>query len=135
MMPTDCPRSRSGSGGLTQPRAPAVVFGENYLAGADGDRAEALLDHAIAFAQPILRTDPSADLREIIGGRGELISLLQPPLGGQHQPVRDVVLERAMHLTKRNPALGAARRLGARGGGIEPGIDLGEIMPPILGGA
>src|SRR5688572_16539138 len=98
---------------------------------ADGDGAVAgLLDHAIAFAQPVLRADAAADLREGVGGGGDLVGLLQPALGGQLQPVGDVVVERAMDLAERHAALRAAAGLGRRRSRAEPLIDLLEVLTP-----
>ena len=71
----------------------------------DGDRFEAFLDHAIAFAKTILRADPAANLGHVVGGGSEFIGLLHPPLGGHPQPIRDIVVERTMHLAEGDSAL------------------------------
>src|SRR6185312_11697414 len=104
-------------------------LGDVFLNRADRDRVEALLDDAIALAKTVLRADAAAHFGHVVGGSGHLIGLLEAALGGQHQPVRDVVPERAMDLTIGDAALRAARRLllGARR--IELAIDLAEIMP------
>ena len=57
----------------------------------------------------------------------QLVGLLEPPLGGQLQPVGDVVLQRAMDLAERHAALRAARGLRRRTRGAELGIDLAEV--------
>jgi hypothetical protein len=85
--------------------------GDELLDRADRDGLEALLDDAIAFAQPVLRADPAADFREVVGRRREFVGFVQPALGGELQPVGDVVVQRAMDLTERHAALRAARRL------------------------
>src|SRR6185312_4381042 len=51
---------------------PALVpggVGDELLDRADGDRLEALLDDAVAFAQPVLRADAATDLRKVVGRR------------------------------------------------------------------
>src|SRR3546814_19249666 len=68
-------------------------------------------DHAIAFAQAILRADAAADLGHRRGRVRKLIGLAQPPLGGQAQPVGDMIVERTMHRAIGHAALRAARRL------------------------
>ena len=100
---------------------------------ADGDALEPLLDDAVAFAEPVLRADPAADLGEVVGGGTDLVRLFQPSLGGQLQPVRDVVAERAVHRAERYAALAAAAGLfgGLLGGEIA--VDLIEIHPAFVG--
>ena len=93
MMPTDSLELARRLHRLDPAFLPGGV-GDVLLDRADGDRAVArLLDDAIAFAEPVLRTDAAADLREVVGGGGDLIGLLQPALGGQLQPVGDVVMD------------------------------------------
>ena len=87
-------------------------IGDVFLHRADGDCAMArLFDHAVAFAQPILRADAAADFREGVGGLAYLVGFLQPPLGGQLQPVGDVVVQGAMRLAIGHAALAAAAGL------------------------
>ena len=110
--------------------------GDVTLHRTDGHRAVAgLLDNAVAFAQPVVRTDPAADLRHVVGRRGDLVGLRQTPLGGQHQPVRDVVVDRAVDLAIGHAALRAAARLGRRPLGREDVVDLVEIGAAGLGAA
>ena len=40
---------------------------------------EALLDDAVAFAQPVLRADPAADLGKVVGRRRQLVGLVSRP--------------------------------------------------------
>ena len=54
---------------------------------------------AIAFAQAILRTDTAANFGHRAGQIGKLIRLTQAPFGGQAQPIRNMVVQRAMHRT------------------------------------
>src|SRR3546814_6542409 len=68
---------------------------------------------------PVLGTDPPADLGEIVGRLGQLVGLAQPPLRSQQQPVGDVVVQRAVHLTERHAALRAAAGLLGSRLGIE----------------
>ena len=64
---------------------------------ADGDGFKALFDDAVALAQPVLRADAAANLGKCVGCGGKLIRFLKTALGGELQPVRDVVGERAVH--------------------------------------
>src|SRR3546814_18636218 len=62
---------------------------------ADGDRAVArLLDDTVAFAEPVLGTEPPAALGAIVGRMGQLVGLPKPPLPRPHQPARDFVVQR-----------------------------------------
>ena len=105
--------------------------GDVLLDRADGDRLEALLDHAVALAEPVLRADPAADLGHVVGRRGELVGLLEAALGGHPQPVRDVVVERAVDLAERDAALLAAGRLLGRPLRPEAVVDLAEVAPAL----
>ena len=102
-MPTDWSRSRGGLTGLTQPFSQAVS---------------------------VLGADAAADLREVVGRLADLVGLLQPSLGGQHQPVGDVVVHRAMHLAEGHAALRAARRLLGRRRRVVFLVDLAEVLAP-----
>ena len=86
-----------------------------------------LFDDAGAFAQPILGADTAADLRHVRCGSGDLIGLLQPSGRCQHQPVGDVVLERAVRLAERHAALRAAGGLLIGLGCNEVGVDFVEV--------
>ena len=113
---------------------PAVFpcgVGDVFLHRPDGHRAMSrLLDHAIAFAEAILRADPPADFREGVGRLRNLIGFLQPPLGRQAQPVGDVVVQRAVRLAIGHAALAATPRLlGRLFGGIFA-VDFVEILRP-----
>ena len=81
-------------------RDPALVermVGHETLHSANGDAVKALFDDAIAFAEPILRADTPADFRKIVGRRADLVGFFKPALGGQLQPIGNVVVERAVH--------------------------------------
>ncbi len=105
--------------------------GDVPLDRADGDRFEALLDHAVALAQAVLRADPAADLGHVVGRRSELVGLLETVLRRHPQPVRDVVVQRAVHLAERDPALLATGRLLGRPLRLELVVDLAEVMAPL----
>ena len=109
--------------------------GDEALDRADGDAVEPLLDDAVALAQTVLRADAAADLGEVVGGGADLVSLLQPAFGGELQPVRDVVLQRAVHLAERYAALAAATGLGFGAGDVEILVDLVEILAAFGHGA
>ena len=70
-----------------------------------------LLNRADAFAEPVLWADTATDLRHIIGGAGDRIGFFQAILGGEFQPVRDIVGERAALLAEGHAALRTARGL------------------------
>src|SRR5690606_33465191 len=92
-----------------------------------------LLDDAAALAEPVLRADPAAYLREGVGEARQLPGLAHPALGSRLQPVGDVVVQRTVRLAERHAALAAPRSLGA---GFRVGIvavDLAEILPPLPG--
>ncbi len=115
-----------------QRRDPALLpglVGQVLLDRADGDGAVAgLFDHAVAFAEAVLRTDAAADLRHGAGGLGEVVGFPDAALGGHPQPVGDVVVERAMRLAERHAALRAARGLFGGLGVDEVGVDLVEVL-------
>ena len=103
---------------------------------ADGNAAmAALLDHARAFAEAILRADAAADFGHRIGRSGKPVSVFEPAFGGELQPVGDVVLERAVRLAERHTALRATRGLIGGFLGNELAVDLKEIRRPLLGRA
>ncbi len=106
-------------------------LGDVLLDRADGDRLEALLDHAVALAEPVLWADPAADLGHVVGRRDELVGLLEAALGGHPQPVRDVVVQGAVHLAERDAALLAACRLLGRPLRLEAVVDLPKVVPAL----
>src|SRR3546814_3285222 len=66
---------------------------------------------------------------------GQLVGLAQPPLRSQQQPVGDVVVQRAVHLTERHAALRAAAGLLGSRLGIELVVNLAEVLATQLGAA
>src|SRR5690606_1924978 len=106
--------------------------GDVFLNGADGDGAEALLDHAGAFAEPVLRADAAADFGEIIGRLADLIGFFKPAGRRHHQPVRNVVVNRAVDLAERNAALPAAAGLRLLPPAIEFVLYFVKILPPFF---
>ena len=123
----------AGGGHIDPTFLPGGV-GDVFLDTADGDRAVARqLDHAIALAQAVLRADTATDFRKGICRLAQLIGLFQPPLGGQTQPVGDVVVQRAMALAIGYAALAAPCGL-LPGLGIRVfGIDFVEILVALIG--
>ena len=103
------------------------VVGDEAFDGADGDAFEAFLDNAIAFAEAVLRADAAADFGEVIGGGGDFVGFFQAAFGGELQPVRDVVVQRAVHRAERHAALAAAAGLGGGFLGREIAVDFVEI--------
>ena len=79
-------------------RPPALLEGfvrDVFFDGADGDRAEAVVERAGAFAQAVLRADPAADFGQGVGlvaelGGGEQVAFLH-----HFQPVGNVEIGRA----------------------------------------
>ena len=67
-------------------------IGDIALDGTDGDRIEALLDHAVALAESVVGADATADLGKGVGRLGDLVGLSEATFGGQFQPVGYVVL-------------------------------------------
>ena len=90
-----------------------------------------LLDDAIALAQTVLRADAAADLRHVVGARRHLVGFLEAAFGGQHQPVGNVVLQRAVDLAVGNAALRAAPGLSGGIVGVEFAVDFVEIAAAV----
>ena len=108
-------------------------FGNVSLDLSNGHRpVTGLLDHTGPFAQAILRTNPTADLGHVISGGGNRIGFFQSPLGGEHQPVGNIVPEGTMLLAERHTALGAPR--GLLGGLLRDVIlvNLVKILTPLF---
>ena len=107
--------------------------GDELLHAADGDSAMARkFDHAIAFAQAILRADAAADFRHGGGSVRQLIGFAQAPFGGQAQPVGDVIVQRAMVGAIRHAALRTAGRLLLRLVDHEGPADLLKIIGAVM---
>ena len=117
-------------GGRLHPALLPRVVGDEPFHRADGDAVEALLDDAVALAQPVLRADAAANLGKGVGGAADLVGFLQAVLSRQLQPVRYVVPQGAVNLAERHAALAApaALRPGLRR--VEVGIDFGEVLAP-----
>ena len=64
-----------------------------------------LLDHAGTFAKSILWTDSPANFGKVIGRLRQTPRFLETPLRGEHQPIRNGIRQRTMHLTKGHPTL------------------------------
>ncbi len=112
------------------------ALGDVPLHRADGDGAvPGLLDDAVALAKAVLRADAAADFREGVGRLAQLVSLIEAALGGQLQPVGDVVVERTVSLAGRHAALRTARSLLRGQPGCILAVDLVEVVAALLGNA
>ena len=78
---------------------------------ADGHRAELIVQRTGAFTQAVLRADAPADFRQSVGLMRQLGRFKNTPLVGQLQPVRDVVMHRALPFAVRVATGEAAIRL------------------------
>jgi hypothetical protein len=111
-------------------------LGDVILDSADRHGAVArALDHAVAFAEPVLGTDAAADLGHVVGRGGEGVRFLEAPLGDQLEPVRHIVVKRAVYLAERDAALRAARGLAGAILGAVLAEDLLEISPTVQASA
>ena len=70
--------------------------GDVALDVADADGAESVIQRTGAFAQAILRANPAADLGQRVGLVGQVCCLEQLAFLDQPQPVRNVVVHRAL---------------------------------------
>ena len=93
------------------------------------------LDHAIAFAQAILRADAAADFGHGGSACRQVVGFAQAAFRGQAQPVGNVIVQRAMRLAVRHAALRAAARLALRLFVRERRADLQEVGATAFGGA
>ena len=105
-----------------------------FLDAADGHRAVAgELDHAIAFAQAILRADAAADFGHGGSACRQVVGFAQAAFRGQAQPVGNVIVQRAMRLAVGHAALRAAARLALRLFVRERRADLQEVGATAFG--
>ncbi len=74
-----------------------------------------------------LRADAAADFGHVVGGLRDFVGFFEAALGGELQPVGNVVRERAVNLAEGHAALGATRSLFGGLGGDEFGIDFMEV--------
>ncbi len=131
MMPTLSRRSWRGRNWRYPAFAPGQ-FGQVFLDGADSDCAMlALLDHARAFTEPVLRADAATYFRHRIGrGRRFVASCRRLQRRASANPG---CCSAAGNVTaERHPALGAA---GGLGGGVlnaELAVDFTEIAQPLV---
>ncbi len=79
-----------------------------------------LLDHAGGFAEAVLRANPPANLWHHARFGRKFIGVFEAALRRRHQPIGNVIAERAARLAKRHPALRAAA-------GLSFGLRLDEI--------
>ena len=95
-----------------------------FLDRADGHRAELVVQRAGAFAEPVLRADAAAHLRQRVGLVAERGGLQQAAFLDQLQPVRDVVVDRALRFAVRVAAVQATPGLVAGLGRAEAAVEL-----------
>ena len=91
-----------------------------------------LLDHAIAFAQTVLRADAATNLGKGIGRLTDIIGFLEAPCCCQPEPVGNIVMKRTMRLAVWNATLATpARLLGSFNFSIL-GIDFVKVLTACL---
>ncbi len=100
---------------------------------ADGFAEAVGVEGARAFAQPVLGADAAAHLGQRVGAVGELGGLEQAALGDELQPVRDVVVHRALPLAVGVAATEAAVGLFLRVRRRHERVDFTEPMLADLG--
>jgi len=124
--PITATRGRFDDAGQIRPPALAQrLVGDRALDAADRHRAEiALLQRAGALAQAILRAHAAADFRQRVGFVHQRGGLEQAALLHQLEPVRNVVVHRALPLAVGVTAVDATLRLGGRLGRGEIAGDL-----------
>ena len=76
----------------------------------DGEMAR-LFNHAIDFAEPVLRPDANADFPKSVGLLADFAGFPQAAGSSQPQPVGNIVAQRAARLTIGHAALGTAAGL------------------------
>ena len=117
-------------------RPPALgdsLIGNVFLDAADRDRTVGVLERAGAFAKPVLRTDTTADLGQRVRLVRQLGRLEELALLDQFQPVRDVVVNRALPLAVRVAAVEAAPRLRGSVGAVIRPVDLAIVRDAVFG--
>ena len=93
---------------------PAVGQGgvdDVFFDGANGDRTEAVVERARAFAQAVLRAHAAADFRQRIGFVAQRRRFMDATFARQFQPLRDAVVQRATPTAIGIAAIQAAARL------------------------
>src|SRR3546814_8038036 len=111
-------------------RTPALLFrsvGDVLFDAADRYRAEAVIERARTFTQPILRTDTTADIRQRVGLMQELGRQQQIAFLDQLQPVGNEIADRTFPLAIRIAAAETAPGLGCRLIGRELAVDFAEV--------
>ena len=117
-------------GDVRQVRPPALLergVGDVLLDGADGHRAETVVESTGALAQAILRAHAAADLRQGVGAVRQLGGLFDVALGHQRQPVGDIVVHRAFPRAIGIAAVETAIGLLRRGITGEAAVDLAVL--------
>jgi hypothetical protein len=105
-----------------------------FLDGADAHRAQTVVQGARALAQPVLRADAPAHLRQRIGLMRQLRGLEQLAVAHQRQPIRNVIVDRALPFAKGIAAGDAAPGLGSRRLAAVLRVDLAKLLGAHLEG-
>ena len=95
----------------------------------NGDSAVTrLFNNAVTFAQTVLRANAATDFWESVCRLADLICFLQTARGSHAEPIRDVVVQRAMRLTIRHTTLATTARLLFCFRSSELGINFVEVL-------
>ncbi len=103
------------------------VFVEELLQRPDRDRLGTRIENAGPFAQPLLRTNPAADLRQVAGRARHFRRFEKTAVRDEGQPDGNAVAERAGLRAGRVGAIDTAAGLLAGGRFIEEAVDFVEV--------
>ena len=90
------------------------------------------LNHAIAFAQTVLRANSTANFREGISGLANFVGFAQTAFSSQTQPIGNIVVKRAMGLAIGHTTLAAPAGLLLDFGLCKVRVDLTKVMGTIF---
>ena len=107
--------------------------GDVFLDRADGNRTIAVVQRTGTLTETILRTHSTADLRKGVGLMTQLDGPHDVAFGNQLEPVRDVIVNRALPLAIGVTTLKTTVRLGRRTICREGVVDLAKLFLPLLG--
>ena len=121
----------AGGHDVREVRLPALLerlVGNVLLDGADAHGAQSVVQRTSPLAEPVLRANASAHFRQRVRLMRELRGLEQLARVDEREPVRNVVVNRALPLAKRIPARQAPPGLLRGGLGAELGVDLAKMQ-------